>query len=266
MTKMRYITIQEWMLELGIGGNDLLAYALIFGFCQDGKSTFRGSLEYVANWLGCNRRTAIRVLQRLEEEGLVIKHETTINNVKVCEYTPIFSRCKNVTGSDKFTPGVVTNLHQGGDNFTPNNNSDNASKEANSGYSISTQPSKPFDLYKALLNAGVNAATAHDWLQVRKTKRLANTETGWQETLAEIRKTGYSAEYCIRTAVAQGWGGFRADWLDRLLNGNGSGSPARPRKVDNITFMLEQRERRLAEKARQQQGPSYNINDLPDEQ
>lgn len=102
----------------------------------------------------------------------------------------------------------------------------------------------------------MNAATAHDWLQVRKTKRLANTETGWNETLAEIRKTGYSAEYCIRTAVAQGWGGFRADWLDRLLNDTGT---ARARKVDNVTYMVRQMQQEREEQMRQ-----YNPqDDLP---
>lgn len=255
------------MLGLGIGGNDLLAYALVYGFCQDGKSAFQGSYEYISRWLSCNRCTVIRIVARLVDAGLLRKVERYVNGVKFCDlYALIPDELQNDTTGRKMQPNQSQNATEGGCKMQHHNNKDNASKEANSGYSISTQPSKPFDLFKALTGAGVNAATAHDWLQVRKTKRLASTETGWQETLAEIRKTGYTAEYCIRTAVAQSWGGFRADWLDRLLNGNGSASPARPRKVDNITFMLEQRERRLAEKARQQQGPSYDINDLPDEQ
>ena len=257
MTRGTYITIQDWMLVLGIGGNDLLAYALVYGFCQDGKSCFKGSYDYIAGWLGCNRSTVIRVVARLVDAGLLRKEDRFDNGVKFCAlYALIPEGVQNATGGGNLQQGVAICDRPSG-KMQHNNNRDNNRDNNN------PLISSPFDLYKALLAEGVNAATAHDWLQVRKTKRLANTETGWRETLAEIRKTGYTAEYCIRTAIAQGWGGFRADWLDRLLNGTGT---ARARKVDNITFMLEQRERRLAERARQQQGPSYDINDLPDEQ
>lgn len=264
--KDNYIVIQGWMRELGIGGNDLLAYALVFGFSQDRKSRFSGGLDYVMSWLGCNRKTACSVMARLTERGLLKKETVYDGALKYCEYKAVvpssidhskiyYGDGKNYYGDDS------KNYHGAMVKITPNNK-DTKIKEDKRDSTYTPLP--PFDLYKALLAEGVNAATAHDWLQVRKTKRLANTETGWKETLAEIRKTGYSAEYCIRTAVAQGWGGFRADWLDRLLNGNGAG-PARARKVDNITYMLEQRERRMAAKARQK-GESYDINDLPDEQ
>jgi hypothetical protein len=40
-----YISIQGWMVEqLGLKGNELLAYALIHGFSQDGKNQFTGSM------------------------------------------------------------------------------------------------------------------------------------------------------------------------------------------------------------------------------
>mgnify|MGYP001438009363 CR=1 FL=1 len=55
MTKIKnenYIAIQGFMVkELGLTGNELIAYALIYGFSQDDESEFRGSLNYVANGL-----------------------------------------------------------------------------------------------------------------------------------------------------------------------------------------------------------------------
>lgn len=113
-----------------------------------------------------------------------------------------------------------------------------------------------------MINAGVTPATAEAWLQVRKAKRSVNSELAFRETMKEVQKSGRSAEECIRFSAARSWAGFMAQWLEREENGTGT---ARARKVDNITFMLEQRERRLAERERQQ-GPSYDINDLPDEQ
>ena len=47
-----YIAIQGFMVkDLELAGNELIAYALIYGFSQDGESQFRGSLSYVADWL-----------------------------------------------------------------------------------------------------------------------------------------------------------------------------------------------------------------------
>lgn len=69
-----FYTVQGWMVtELGLRGNELAAYAIIYGFSQDGASKFQGSLTYVAEWLGCGRSTAKRVLAKLAEKGLVAK-------------------------------------------------------------------------------------------------------------------------------------------------------------------------------------------------
>lgn len=46
-----FIAIQGFMVkELGLSGNELIAYALIYGFSQDNESEFKGSLNYVAEW------------------------------------------------------------------------------------------------------------------------------------------------------------------------------------------------------------------------
>ena len=53
-----YIAIQGWMIQqLGLKGNELLAYALIHGFSQDQTSQFTGSIAYIQQWLNCARQT-----------------------------------------------------------------------------------------------------------------------------------------------------------------------------------------------------------------
>ena len=42
-----FITIQDWMFELGLTGNDVIVYALIYGFSQDNRTWFNGSLNYI---------------------------------------------------------------------------------------------------------------------------------------------------------------------------------------------------------------------------
>lgn len=87
MDNTNYITIQGWMVnELKLKGNELLTFAIIYGFTQDGESRFRGSCAYVADWLGSSRQTALNMLNLLTNKGLINKTETTINGIKVCDY------------------------------------------------------------------------------------------------------------------------------------------------------------------------------------
>lgn len=264
------IEVISWMLELGIGGNELLTYALIYGFSKDGQGVYFGSIPYLCAWLQCSRPTAVSVLKRLQEKGLVEKEETHKYGASHrCEYKAVIpddDELKNLTRASKKSLLATSqkSLPAASKESLPYN--DIPVGISHSSYTDSRDnntPLPPFDFYKALINAGVTPETAEAWLVVRKAKRSVNSELAFRETMKEVRKSGRSAEECIRFSAARSWAGFMAQWLEREENGTGI---ARARKVDNITFMLEQRERRQAERARQQQGPSYDINDLPDEQ
>lgn len=83
-----YITIQEFMVnDLELSGNELIAYALIYGFSQDGESYFKGSLSYVAKWLNCSKATACNILNKLADDGFLEKKEKNVNGVRLCDYT-----------------------------------------------------------------------------------------------------------------------------------------------------------------------------------
>lgn len=75
MGRNRYIVIQDWMLELGLSSAELLAFALIWGFCQDGESDYHGSVTYVAEWCGMTRPAASAVLKKLTESGIIEREE-----------------------------------------------------------------------------------------------------------------------------------------------------------------------------------------------
>lgn len=82
-----YITMQGWMVQkLGLKGNDLFVYALIYGFTQDGETLYKGSYRYISYALGISRKTAIRSLESLEERGLIIKSQENINGVLFNRY------------------------------------------------------------------------------------------------------------------------------------------------------------------------------------
>ena len=85
-----FIAIQGFVVkELGLSGNELIAYALIYGFSQDNESEFKGSLNYVAEWLNCSKTTAFNLLNKLADDGFIKKTEKTINGVKFCNYSAV---------------------------------------------------------------------------------------------------------------------------------------------------------------------------------
>lgn len=72
--------------ELGLKGNELLIYALIYGFSQTEGQVFNGSLQYLADWTNSTKQGVLKNLKSLVEKGLIEKKETIFNGVKSCEY------------------------------------------------------------------------------------------------------------------------------------------------------------------------------------
>ena len=87
MRKENYITIQGFMItDLHLKGNELLVYALIYGFSQDGKSKFNASYKYISDWISTTPQTAINTINSLEEKGLIIKEQKLVDKVLINEY------------------------------------------------------------------------------------------------------------------------------------------------------------------------------------
>lgn len=96
-TKLGYMVILPWMREeLDLKGNELLVYALIHGFSQEHQGCFFGSLNYICKACGCTVPTAIEVLRKLLERGLLHKRELIENNVKFCQYTALRGGTKEI--------------------------------------------------------------------------------------------------------------------------------------------------------------------------
>jgi len=69
-----YVTIQSWMVRsLGLSGRQLMIYAIIHSFSQDGKSYFHGGLKYLMYWTGYSKSQLLVNLQQMVKDGLLIK-------------------------------------------------------------------------------------------------------------------------------------------------------------------------------------------------
>lgn len=93
-----YFVVQGWMLsELGLKNNELLVYAIIYGFSQGGNK-FTGSLQYLCDWTNSGKTSIQNCLKSLREKGLIKKEDKIINGVKFCEYYA--TKCWGITQSD----------------------------------------------------------------------------------------------------------------------------------------------------------------------
>jgi len=123
MENTNYITIQGWMVkELKLKGNELLTFALIYGFTQDGESRFQGSCAYIADWLGSSRQTALNMLNLLTNKGLIIRNEKTVNGLKVCDYAVNYAILATV---QNFNTIYINNNNTLIDKDNLDNNTDN---------------------------------------------------------------------------------------------------------------------------------------------
>lgn len=168
-----YISIQGWMRhELNLKGNELMVYAIIYGFSQDGENDFTGSAAYMADWIGSTKQTVFNILKSLTERGLIKKTDVYNNGVKFCHYSAI-PLVKN------FDRGVVKKFDGGDQKILPNNidinninNIDNIYSPAQNIESEEIPYSEIVDYLNRICNTAYRAST-------KKTKTLIKAR--WNE-------------------------------------------------------------------------------------
>ena len=143
MDEKNYIAIQGWMVsELGLKGNELLIYAIIYGFTQKENQWYTGSRKYLSEWTGATKQTVGNYLKSLADKGYIEKREQFVNGVKFCDY-----RVKKSPGvGEKFTQGRLK-IHEGvGEKFTPINNSTYIKEHNNRTYIYSDPVEDNFEM------------------------------------------------------------------------------------------------------------------------
>lgn len=88
---------------------------------------------------------------------------------------------------------------------------------------VKAKPTKHETELALLADYGITGQVAADFLQVRKAKRQPLTETAMRLIAADAAKCGMTALQAVEYAIANGWGSFRAEWLQNKTFG-GSGN------------------------------------------
>lgn len=87
MGNENFIIIQGWMVnELKLKGNDLIVFAIIYGFSQDKGNKCTVSLKYFQNSLNVSKNTVLKSISFLTEKEFITKEQSVFNNVTFNAY------------------------------------------------------------------------------------------------------------------------------------------------------------------------------------
>ena len=85
-----YLHIEAFMVnDLHLSGNELIIYAAIFGFSQDGSSWFTGSRKYLGGWCQITDETVTYNLNKLLEKGLIECREKKVHDMVFKDYRAV---------------------------------------------------------------------------------------------------------------------------------------------------------------------------------
>lgn len=120
MKDSSFFVIQGWMVNcLKLKSNELLIFAIIYGFSKDNQGKFDGSLKYLSEASGISKNTVINSLNSLVEKEFIIKENITMNNITFCKYYQNDIVVQNLVG------GYTNFSDLGGANFGTNNITNN---------------------------------------------------------------------------------------------------------------------------------------------
>lgn len=203
-----FIAIQGWMrTKLNLKGNELLVYALIYGFSQDGNSMFKGTRKYIAEWCGCSLDTVDRSLSSLVNKGLLTKYpHTDDHGNRLIDYvaTQPTSAAAQAPAQDPWAS--TTNATQEQPQTL------NAEPEPKP-QPKKTSKAKSFD---AIIDSYTSDPKTKDllgaWLQNRKAKRSAMTDRAIRGNIDKLDQCAQASHMSVNDylneVICRGWSSF----------------------------------------------------------
>ena len=106
-----FFTVQAWMItKLHLKTVERDAFAIIYGFSQDGESDYHGSLSYMSALTGYSKQSLCNALKSLTEKQYILKEEFELCGVKVCRYKANLDLVKNLKGIQGTLMGIQGTL------------------------------------------------------------------------------------------------------------------------------------------------------------
>lgn len=225
-----FVTIQGWMrTKLGLKGNELLAYAVIYGFSQTDGAKFTGSRKYLAEWCGCAMATIDRTLNSLVDKGLISRTSyVTKHGYRAVEYAAM--EPTHVDEPSAAEPRTT-------DTDTPHTPADEPqpllTEPEPKPQPKKTRKSKSFDdIIDAYTSDPTTKKLLGEWLQNRKAKRSAMTDSAIQSNIDVLDRLAQESRMNVNDylseVIRRGWGSFFA-----INNYRSTGTPQQKPQQQN---------------------------------
>lgn len=215
-----FIAIQGWMrTQFNLKGNELLIYALIYGFSQDRNSRFKGSRKYIADWCGCSLDTVDRSLSSLINKGLLAKYpHTDDRGSRLVDYAAIqptapATPAPAATQSPTAAQAPAQDQWASTTNATPEQSQTPITEPEHEPQPKKTRKAKSFD---DIIDAYTNDPKTKDllgaWLQNRKAKRSAMTDRAIQGNINKLDQCAQASHMSVNDylneVICRGWSSF----------------------------------------------------------
>lgn len=219
-----FIAIQGWMrTKLNLKGNELLVYALIYGFSQTAGAKFTGSRKYLAEWCGCSLDTVDRSLSSLVNKGLLAKYPHTDDyGSRLVDYAAILP-APAVTTATAATP-ADTQPHTAAQATTQDPWADTTNTNTDQSQLPIAEPEpqpRPKKTRKAksfddIIDNYTNDPETKDllgaWIQNRKAKRSAMTDRAIQGNINKLDQYAQASHMSVNDylneIIRRGWSSF----------------------------------------------------------
>ena len=113
--RCNYVMVMDWMYDnFDLNVAEANALGIVYGFCQDGESWYRGGSSYIAARLHISQKSAKNYLNDFTKRGILIMKKVMVGNVECNAYQTVpgietlvirkdADPGKNFTG-EKFSP------------------------------------------------------------------------------------------------------------------------------------------------------------------
>jgi len=224
MDSNRHIVVFGWMCnELGLAGNELLVYAIIHGFSQDGESCYQGSRKWLADTLNVSLPTIDKALSGLIQKGYITKSTRLVNGIIFCDYRAL-QGIKNLYTPSKETlhPPYKESLHQ----ITNIENTKENTKERTTGKPM------PFDSVldsvEVIKNNPALRDTFIEYIKMRKLIKKPLTNLALKLNINEAYKLSGgkpdTMQALVEQSIRRSWAGIFPLKADTSFNKTGGSS------------------------------------------
>lgn len=168
----------------------------------------------------CDRKTIMKVLERLQEINLIrFTEETRGNGVKVYQLVGVRGREDDLTSTKKGTSTKIGTSTKNGTSTSTKIGTATSTKNGTQNLSIeSTNEStniykEKFNFANALVSQGADQKLISEYMEVRKAKKAVNSETAFKSLISEQQKSGLTLNQVLEHCVVNSWKGFKAEWV-----------------------------------------------------